>query len=72
MLFYAAVALTLYAAYKASSAWGSTAALVFAALNGLVILLMPAGKVLGLLAAGLLAYVLRGSGAKPTAGADDA
>jgi hypothetical protein len=63
-VFYAAVVATLIAAFKASRAWGRTAALVFAALNGLVILVFPAGRLLGLIAAGTMLMLLRESEAK--------
>ncbi|MCH9686268.1 MAG: hypothetical protein K0V04_32850 [Deltaproteobacteria bacterium] len=57
-MLYGAIALTLFTAYKLSQSWGSTAGIAFAILNAVIIFLFPAGKMIGLILAGTLWYLL--------------
>ncbi len=59
LVLYGAIAITIITAWKIAQAWGAKAGLVFAALNALVIFLFPAGKIIGLVAAGTLFYLMR-------------
>lgn len=58
LVLYGALALTLITALALARRWGSTAGLVFAALNLFVIFVFPLGKLLGLAGAGGLLYLL--------------
>ena len=70
-MLYAAVATTILAAYRISRSWGSTAALVFAVINALVIFVIPGSKLLGLIIAGSTFALVRESKPAPK-GSDDA
>ncbi|MEM7158634.1 MAG: hypothetical protein AAF799_37685 [Myxococcota bacterium] len=63
-MLYGAIALTIITALWLARSWGSTAGLVFGAINAFIIFVLPLGKILGIVTAGGLLYLLQGGGSK--------